>query len=75
MGTAHDAPPSRPDASSSRRHAASPLVAAIEPGVGGGAPAIERSWAVVLVVGFAVMALTAAFAPSVVRSTDRIDVA
>ncbi|HEU4841987.1 MAG TPA: hypothetical protein VFT09_11105 [Ilumatobacteraceae bacterium] len=50
------------------------LVAAIEPGVGGGALAIERSWAVVLVVAFAVMALAAALAPSMVRSTDRIDV-
>ena len=51
------------------------LVAAIEPGVGDGALAIERSWAVVLVVGFGVMALAAALAPSMVRSTDRIDVA
>ena len=51
------------------------LVAAIEPGIGGGALAIERSWAIVLVVGFAILALAAALAPSMVRSTDRIDVA
>jgi hypothetical protein len=49
------------------------LVAAIEPGVGGDALAIERSWAIVLVAVFAVLALTAALAPSVLRSTDRIE--
>lgn len=49
------------------------LVAAIEPSVGGDALAIERSWAVVLVVGFAVLAIAAAVAPSMLRSTDRIE--
>ena len=42
-------------------------------GIGGDALAIERSWAVVLVVGFAVMALAAAMAPSMLRSTDRVE--
>ena len=49
------------------------LVAAIEPGIGGGALAIERGWAVALVIGFAVMALVAAIAPSMLRTTDRIE--
>jgi len=49
------------------------LVAAIEPDVGGDALAIERSWAILLVVAFAVVALVAAIAPSVWRSTDRIE--
>jgi hypothetical protein len=52
---------------------AASLVAAIEPSVGGGALAIERSWAVVLVIGFAIVALVAAVAPSIRRSTDRIE--
>lgn len=47
---------------------AASLVAAIEPTVGGGALAIERSWAVVLIVAFAAIALAAAFAPTVWRS-------
>ena len=49
------------------------LVVAIEPGIGGGALGIERGWAVVLVVTFAVLALAAALAPSVLRSTDRVE--
>jgi hypothetical protein len=49
------------------------LVAAIDPPVGGDALAIERSWAIVLVVASAVVALTAALAPSVWRSTERIE--
>jgi hypothetical protein len=52
---------------------AAALVAAIEPSVGGGALAIEGSWAVVLVIGFALLALVAAVAPTVWRSTDRIE--
>ncbi len=52
---------------------AAALVAAIEPDVGGGALAIERSWAVVLVVGFGILALVAGFAASIYRSTDRIE--
>jgi hypothetical protein len=52
---------------------AAALVAAIEPQVGGGALAIERPWAVVLVVGFAFLALVAALAPSIWRSTDRVE--
>ena len=49
------------------------LVAAIEPSVGGDTLAIERAWAVVLVIGFAVVALTAALAPVVWRSTERVE--
>jgi len=52
---------------------AAALVAAIEPSVGGGALAIERGWAVVLVIGFAVLALVAAGAPTMLRSTDRVE--
>lgn len=52
---------------------AAALVAAIEPGVGGGALAIERSWAVVLVIGFAILALVAASAPTIWRSSDRVE--
>ncbi len=52
---------------------AASLVAAIEPDVGGGALAIEQSWAVVLVVVFAILALVAAVAPTVWRSSDRIE--
>jgi hypothetical protein len=37
----------------------------IEPSVGGDALAIERSWAVLLTIAFAVTALVAALAPSV----------
>jgi hypothetical protein len=49
------------------------LVAAIEPSVGGDALAIERSWAIALVVLFGVIALVAALAPSVWRATERVD--
>jgi hypothetical protein len=52
---------------------AAALVAAIEPNIGDGALAIERSWAVVLVVGFGVIAAVAALAASIYRSTDRIE--
>ena len=52
---------------------AAALVAAIEPSIGGGALAIERSWAIVLVVGFALIALVAALAGSIYRSTDRVE--
>jgi hypothetical protein len=52
---------------------AAALVAAIEPSVGGGALAIERSWAIVLVIGFAFLALVAAAAPTIWRSTDRVE--
>jgi hypothetical protein len=51
---------------------AAALVAAIEPTVGGGALAIERGWAVALVVGFALTALVAALAPTLWRSRDRV---
>ncbi len=54
---------------------AAALVAAIEPSVGDGALAIERSFAIVLAIGFAVIALVAAFAPSMRRTTERVDVA
>jgi hypothetical protein len=52
---------------------AASLVAAIEPSVGGGALAIERGWAVILVIGFAVLALVAAAAPTIRRTTDRVE--
>jgi hypothetical protein len=52
---------------------AAALVAAIEPRVGGGALAIERSWAVVLVIGFALLALVAALAPTIWRSRDHVE--
>jgi hypothetical protein len=49
------------------------LVAAIEPDIGGGALALERSWAVVLVIGFATLAIVAALAPTMMRSTTRVE--
>jgi hypothetical protein len=52
---------------------AASLVAAIEPSLGGGALGIERSWAVLLVILFAVLALLALLAPSIRRSTDRVE--
>jgi hypothetical protein len=51
---------------------AASLVAAIEPSVGGGALGIESSWAALLTAAFAIIALAAAVAPTMWRSTERV---
>ena len=52
---------------------AASLVAAIEPDLGGGVMALEKSWAVLLVVAFGVLALVAGVAPTVWRSSERVE--
>ena len=52
---------------------AAALVAAIEPSVGGDALAIESSWAVVLVIVFAAIALAAAVMPAIWRTTETVE--
>jgi hypothetical protein len=49
------------------------LVAAIEPTVGGGALAVERAWAWLMVVSFGLVALVAAVVPAIWRSSDRVE--
>jgi len=52
---------------------AAALVAAIEPDLGGGALAIEGSWALLLVIAFGVIALAAAVIPAIWRTTERVE--
>ena len=52
---------------------AAALVAAIEPTVGGASLSIEQSWAVVLVIAFALLAVVAALAPTFWESRRRVD--
>lgn len=52
---------------------AAAVVAAIEPSVGGGALAIETSWAVLLAILFAVIALAAAIVPVIRTTSERVD--